>query len=77
MLNENSAETNLLSNNKNSCCLWCFHHSSCYLPIKYENETIYYHWFNCCPGCIEFSMNKKNYCKEGIYLCVCFTLILE
>ena len=70
-------ETKLLPNeNEGSCFLWCFHHSSCYLPINYENENIYCRWFNCCPGCIEFNM-KKKYCKEGIYLCVCFTLTLE
>lgn len=66
-------ETKLLDNNDNNCYLWCFHHT---FPIKYENENIYCHWFNCCPGCIEFTM-KKKYCKEGIYLCVCFTFVLE
>lgn len=67
---ENKDETN------NKCYLWCFHHTSINLPIKYESDEIYCPYLNCCPGCLEIRFPKKNN-QDSIYLCCCFTIIYE
>ena len=60
----------------NSCCLWCFHHNSINLPIKYESDNIYCPYFNCCPSCLELRFTKKNK-NDAFYLCCCFSIIYE